>query len=90
MLHLLKWDHQEASRSRSWAITIREQRRRVERQLRKNPGLKSRLDEALTEAYEDARDEAAKETGLPMRTFPISSPFVFFRPDGKVSRLAGR
>jgi hypothetical protein len=77
MLHLLKWDHQQAARSRSWAIMIREQRRRAERQLRKNPGLRSRLEEALTEAYEDARDEAAKETGLPTRTFPMASPFVF-------------
>jgi hypothetical protein len=77
MAHLLKWDQQPEARSRSWAITIREQRRRVARQLRKNSGLKARLDEALTEAYEDARDEAARETGLPTRTFPIESPFTF-------------
>src|SRR5271165_6127062 len=50
MLHLLKWDHQPDRRSRSWTITVREQRRRVLRQFRKNPGLKSRLDEALTDA----------------------------------------
>ena len=75
MGHLLKWDHQPAARSRSWAITVREQRRRITRQLRKNPGLKARWDEALNEAYEDARDEAAKETGLPTRTFPLQNPF---------------
>ena len=75
--HLLKWDHQPAARSRSWAITIREQRRRADRQLRKNPGLKARLNEALTDAYEDARDEAARETGLPTRTFPVGIPFAF-------------
>src|SRR5271157_3490305 len=57
MLHLLKWDHQPERRSRSWTISIREQRRRAARQLRRNPGLKSRLDDALTDAYEDARDE---------------------------------
>jgi hypothetical protein len=56
-------------------ITIGEQRRGVARQLRKNPGLKARWDEALTEAYEDARDEAAKETGLSTRTFPPENPF---------------
>jgi len=77
MHHLLKWDHQPAARSRSWAITIRERRRRADRQLRKNPGLKARLDEALAEAYEDARDEAARETGLPTRTFPMDLPFAF-------------
>ncbi len=77
MHHLLKWDYQPAARSRSWSITIREQRRRADRQLRKNPGLKARLDEALAEAYEDARDEAARETGLPTRTSPIGIPFAF-------------
>jgi hypothetical protein len=75
--HLLKWDYQPAARSLSWAITVREQRRRVERQLRKNPGLRARLDEALADAYEDARDEAARETGLPTRTFPARSRFAF-------------
>jgi hypothetical protein len=77
MLHLLKWDHQPDRRSRSWTLTIREERRRVERTLRKNPGLKSRLDEALTDAYEDARDEASSETGLPLRAFPGTRPFEY-------------
>lgn len=77
MLHILKWDHQPDRRSRSWTITIREQRRRVGRQLRKNPGLKSRLDEALLDAYEDARDEAASETELSTATFPENRPFEF-------------
>jgi Domain of unknown function DUF29 len=75
MLHLLKWDHQPDIRSRSWTLTIREQRRRVLRQLRKNPGLRSRLDEALGDAYEDARDEASAETGLPTSVFPVQRAF---------------
>jgi hypothetical protein len=45
--------------------------------LRKNPSLKARLDEALADAYDDAQDEAARETGLPTRTFPVSIPFTF-------------
>jgi hypothetical protein len=77
MLHLLKWNHQSDSRSRSWTLTIREQRRRVLRQLRKNPGLRSRLDEALGDAYEDARDEASAETGLAMGVFPVQRPFDY-------------
>ena len=32
MLHLLKWDHQADRRSRAWALSIREHRRRVHRQ----------------------------------------------------------
>jgi hypothetical protein len=77
MLHLLKWDHQPDRRSRSWTASVREQRRRVLRQLRKNPGLKSRLDEAFGEAYEDARDEASAETGLPLSLFPARRPFEY-------------
>jgi Domain of unknown function DUF29 len=77
ILHLLKWDHQPDRRSRSWTLSIREQRRRVLRQLRKNPGLKPLLDEALSEAYEDARDEAASETGIPLSAFPATRPFEY-------------
>jgi hypothetical protein len=77
MLHLLKWDHQPDKRSRSWTLTVLEQRRRVQRQLKKNPGLKSQLEDALAAAYEDARIEAASETGLPLRTFPASRPFDY-------------
>src|SRR6202044_3474195 len=51
MLHLLKWDHQPEMRSRSWALSILEHRKRAQRQLRKNPGLRSRLDEALQAAF---------------------------------------
>lgn len=75
MLHLLKWDHQPPMRSRSWTLTIREQRRRAERQLRKNPGLRSQVGEAMEAAYEDARLEAANETGLPLSIFPVRRPF---------------
>ena len=77
MLHLLKWDHQPDKRSRSWTVSIREQRRRALRQLRKNPGLKSRLNEALDEAYEDARDEASVETDLSLKVFPAVRPYQY-------------
>jgi hypothetical protein len=77
MLHLLKWDHQHERRSRSWALSIREHRRRVLRRLRRSPGLKSQLDEALEAAYEDARLEASSETGLPLKIFPRKLPFDY-------------
>jgi hypothetical protein len=77
MHHLLKWDHQPAARSRSWVLTIIEQRFRAERQLKKNPGLKSRLDEALRDAYVDARIEAARETNLLLRAFPAVAPYTY-------------
>jgi hypothetical protein len=77
MLHLLKWDRQPDRRSRSWTLSILEHRRRVHRRLRRSPGLKSQLDEALEAAYEDARLEASSETGLPLKIFPRKLPFDY-------------
>lgn len=76
LAHLLKWVYQPERRGNSWRATIREQRLRVARVLRKNPSLKSRLDEAFAEAYEDARLIAMRETGLDERVFPELSPFT--------------
>ena len=70
LLHLLKWDHQPQRRSRSWWANISVQRTHVARVLRKNPGLRSVVDEAVTEAYETARIEAAGQTGLDEDGFP--------------------
>jgi hypothetical protein len=75
LLHLLKWDHQPDHRSKSWVLSIREHRRRIERVLRKNPSLKPSIDEAIGEAYEDARDDAMRETDLPGTAFPIECAY---------------
>ncbi len=75
LLHLLKWEHQPKRRSRSWALSISVQRRHVHRVLRKNPGLKSLVDEAITEAYETARIEAAAQTLLEEDVFPFDCPY---------------
>jgi hypothetical protein len=75
LLHLLKWDHQPSRRSASWAAAIKVQRIHATRTLKRNPGLKSRIDEALGEAYEIARIEATAETGLPESTFPAALPY---------------
>ena len=68
--HLLKWDYQPSLRSRSWVNTIKEHRRRVERQLEENRSLKARRDEALQEAFKRGRAAALIETDLPDDTFP--------------------
>jgi hypothetical protein len=74
-LHPLKRDHQSGRRSRSWWASITVGRNRVRRVLRKNPGLKRRLEEAVMAAYEDARVQAAAQTRLNPRTFPARCPF---------------
>lgn len=70
MGHLLKWEYQPGYRGASWRATIREQRRKTRKLFEKNPSLKSFLEEALIEAWEDALDLAERETGLPVESFP--------------------
>ena len=75
LLHLLKWDHQPERRSRSWQLSISIQRKHAARVLRKNPGLKAIVDEAIVEAYEIARIEAAAQTTLDEDAFPLECPY---------------
>jgi uncharacterized protein DUF29 len=77
MLHILKWDHQPSLRSRSWVLSIEEQRVEIADVLTDNPGLKPRIAEAIARAYRRARIEAAKETGLDEAAFPAACPYSF-------------
>ena len=77
LVHILKWDHQPSLRSRSWILSIQEQRLEIADVLSDNPGLKPRLGEAVTRAYRRARIEAAKETGLDDDAFPATCPYAF-------------
>ena len=76
LMHLLKWQLQPALRSPSWSRTIREQRRRIEKLLRESPSLRPFVSEALAEAYSDAREDAADETGLADTEFSAECPFT--------------
>jgi hypothetical protein len=77
LLHMLKWDQQPERRSRSWAASIHEQRRRLARLLKDSPSLKARLSDTVADAYEDARGVAAIETGLPDDEFPRQCPYAW-------------
>jgi hypothetical protein len=70
LVHMLKWDHQPELRSRSWVLSIKEQRLTLDDVLADNPGLKPRIAEAIARAYRKARIEAARETGLDEEGFP--------------------
>lgn len=76
LLHLLKWKYQPQRRTRSWTVTIGRERVNVPSHMRANPSLKSRIAEDFAWAYDDARQEAAVETGLPLDTFPQVCPFT--------------
>lgn len=75
--HLLKWQYQPVRRGASWEVTISNQRRALTRHLADNPSLKSKVSEAIDDAYPDARNEAYGETNLPKSTFPQTCPWPF-------------
>lgn len=84
-MHLLKWQYQPFYIGRrSWELTIIEQRKRLNKHMRENPGLKSKLEEAILDAYDLAKSGAEKETGIPSASFPETCPWEyeqFINPD---------
>lgn len=76
-IHLLKWQFQSDRQGRSWKLTIEEQRRKIERRLKKSPSLKSKLPEILEDAYGDAIIGAERETNIKRSVFPATSPWTF-------------
>ena len=73
--HLLKWEYQVSSRSRSWLATIQVQRLDVSELLEENPSLKPYLECFLQKAYAKGVILAVKETELPSSTFPVECPY---------------
>ena len=76
LMHLLKYKYQPEKRSNIWLSTIFEHRRRLKEDLTESPSLKKYLSEVFNECYQDARKQAALETGLSLDTFPLDSPFT--------------
>jgi hypothetical protein len=77
LLHLLKWHYQPERRSRSWLLTIEEQRIKFASVLTDNPGLKQQLPAIIQNAYRLAKIGAAKETLLEKNEFPDSCPWRY-------------
>ncbi|MDR2187411.1 MAG: DUF29 domain-containing protein [Azonexus sp.] len=77
LMHLLKWQFQPDHRNTSWKATIKTQRNRIERRLEKTPSLKPSLLDAewIADAWDDARDGAAKETNIEYTRFPEVCPW---------------
>jgi hypothetical protein len=76
LMHLLKWRHQPEVRSSSWSATIREQRYQIGLILDDSPSLRLFVAEALPQAYETARENAAEETGLAATEFSAECRFT--------------
>lgn len=76
LLHLLKWKYQPEKRTNSWKGSIREHRRRLKKAFKVSPSLKSYFAEEFGECYQEAKEQAADETGLDLNIFPVESPFT--------------
>ena len=73
--HLLKWQAQPEHQSRSWRVTILNQRHEIAALLDEMPSLRQQLEDALPTAHRRAVEMAAAETGFPRSRFPRECPF---------------
>jgi len=70
LMHLLKWQYQPHLQSRSWKVTIRNQRSAILDLIEDSPSLKTIVDDKFAKAYQKARLNAADETGISLNKFP--------------------
>ncbi len=74
LVHILKWQFQPEKRSRSWQLTIKEQRLRLQKHLKENPSLKPLMATVWLDVYQLALISAERETGL--ATLPSVCPYT--------------
>lgn len=77
LLHLLKWQYQQAGRGNSWRLSIANARDEIADLLDDNPSLKTVLDEVTASAYRYARRKSAIETDMGEEVFPAECPWSF-------------
>ena len=75
LAHLLKWEFQPEKRSRSWRTTVLTQRQELS-DLAGRGVLRAHAGAVLSEAYDNAVELAAAETGLPRASFPSACPYT--------------
>ena len=75
LIHLLKWKYQPQKRSPSWAYTIIEHSRRLNKNFKNSHSLNRHFNDVFDECYAAACQAASVETQLPLVTFPQSCPF---------------
>jgi hypothetical protein len=75
MLHLLKWEFQEARRGVSWQRSILSARREIAVILADSPSLAGRVATLIEQEFPSARKLAATETRLPDDRLPSACPY---------------
>jgi len=76
LTHLLKHQFQPEQRSTGWQGSIVEHRQRLRDDFEESPSLRAHAAKVHARAYADARERAAAQTGLPLRSFPRSTPYT--------------
>ncbi|MFM7407245.1 MAG: DUF29 domain-containing protein [Cuspidothrix sp.] len=76
IMHLLKYKYQPKKKTKSWTSTIITQRNELELVLENSPSLNPFLKENISDCYQKARKNAARETKLSLTTFPLECPFT--------------
>ncbi|MEI1377255.1 DUF29 domain-containing protein [Nostoc sp. UHCC 0926] len=78
LMHLLKCQYQPERKTKSWVNTISNSRNQIQDCLEDTPSLQRFLEdwEWIEKYYRRARRDAAKETQMPIETFPLEFPFT--------------
>jgi hypothetical protein len=76
LTHLLKWQFQPSNRSGSWKGTIRTQRSDILKLFKNSPSLRRYFNDECQDAYPQARELAADETGISEDAFPSECPYA--------------
>ncbi len=76
LMHMLKIKYQPSKHTKSWDKSIYQARKKIEKNIKDNPCLKRELEKFMNESFVYARKDAAVETGLDLKTFPIECPWT--------------
>lgn len=81
MEHMLKLQHSPAQDPRAgWEVSVGKHRREALRRLKRNPGLKGKLEDLFADAWKDARAAAAESLraydGVDAAVLPVECPWT--------------
>lgn len=77
LVHVYKWENFPEMRSKSWRFSIISSQKEIKSLLTKNPSLKVKVDEILSEAWNKATDWIVAETNLEYEELPEKNPYDF-------------
>lgn len=76
MLHLLKHQFQPSRRSRSWLMTLEEQRSQISDRIEDSPSLRREVESYMVSRYLRVAKRASLQTGIPLSNFPAACPYT--------------